>query len=235
MDLAIHLPPREEDAVSNSLRRLTEKIQDAGLADVGGFGMGGEFGYGAAFENDVFLMHPFCWCEGADCFWCGRSCGCESGYGHYLDGREVSKKEYETWNKTIQKPLPWDAVGRHKQYIRHWDSWKEEHPPPQTPEYTKAEEEFDAYIEERDRRSGTISKALIHTCGHKMFYDRKEDVWGKYAAAPYPTSAPHFWHKPSGARVWWYKWIGRDMIVSLGSSEWHVLIRECFDSIKAKP
>ena len=27
----------------------------------------GDLGYGQDFENDVFIMHPFYWCEGADC------------------------------------------------------------------------------------------------------------------------------------------------------------------------
>ena len=27
--------------------------------------------YGTLFENDVFMMHPFCWCEQDDCPWCG--------------------------------------------------------------------------------------------------------------------------------------------------------------------
>ena len=27
--------------------------------------------YGVEHENDVFMMHPFCWCERQDCPWCG--------------------------------------------------------------------------------------------------------------------------------------------------------------------
>ncbi len=26
--------------------------------------------YGTRFENDVFMMHPYCWCEKKDCPWC---------------------------------------------------------------------------------------------------------------------------------------------------------------------
>ena len=26
--------------------------------------------YGAVFENDIFMMHPFCWCDREDCPWC---------------------------------------------------------------------------------------------------------------------------------------------------------------------
>ena len=27
--------------------------------------------YGVDYEDDVFMMHPFCWCEKDDCLWCG--------------------------------------------------------------------------------------------------------------------------------------------------------------------
>jgi hypothetical protein len=39
----------------------------------GGAGLGGENGYGIDFENDVFMMHPYCWCEKYDCPWCAES------------------------------------------------------------------------------------------------------------------------------------------------------------------
>lgn len=32
--------------------------------------LGGEFGYGQDYENEVFKMHPFCWCEKDDCGYC---------------------------------------------------------------------------------------------------------------------------------------------------------------------
>ena len=28
-------------------------------------------GYGTQFENDVFMMHNYCWCERSECPWCG--------------------------------------------------------------------------------------------------------------------------------------------------------------------
>lgn len=37
----------------------------------GGGLLGGEFGYGVDFENDTFMMKPFCWCDKDDeCLWC---------------------------------------------------------------------------------------------------------------------------------------------------------------------
>lgn len=28
-------------------------------------------GYGIEYENEVFMMHPYCWCEQDECKWCG--------------------------------------------------------------------------------------------------------------------------------------------------------------------
>lgn len=52
-----------------------------GLEHQGGI-LGGEWGYGVEYENDTFMMHPYCWCERGDCLWC-CSCECE---GHWDTG-----------------------------------------------------------------------------------------------------------------------------------------------------
>lgn len=70
MSLQIVLPERSEDAVSDGLRELTAAIYRASPAMDQGYGLGGENGYGANYENDVFMMHRFCWCEREDCPWC---------------------------------------------------------------------------------------------------------------------------------------------------------------------
>lgn len=46
---------------------------------------------------------------------------------------------------------------------------------------------------------------------------------------------PNFWHKKSGLKVWWYKYIGRDMEVNmkLSESEIHGVYNDCIDSIKS--
>lgn len=215
----VFVPAAEDDAISVSLRLLTQQLIARGHGEGGG-GFGGEFGYGVEFENDVFMMHPFCWCERDDCLWCGGSCGCAEPYrvGRHLDGRRVSDEEYEAWHATIEKPLPWKATNaKHgtKEYRRHQDA-------------------FDAYIEERDRRSGRIWPPVVHVCGRGMFYSRHEEIWAVYSPKPYPHSAPHFWHKASGLRVWWYKYIGRDMHAYVDSeSPLRAVIEDCLCSIGA--
>jgi hypothetical protein len=56
--------------------------------------LGGEFGYGAVYENAVFEMHPYCWCERDDCPWCANCLCPDSAYHHFVDGKEVSDEEF---------------------------------------------------------------------------------------------------------------------------------------------
>jgi len=57
-------------SISNKLYDLTEQISKKTKTELSGGFLGGEFGYGAYYENDVFMMHPFCWCEKDYCGWC---------------------------------------------------------------------------------------------------------------------------------------------------------------------
>lgn len=75
-DIILIVPAVSDDKISGDLVHLTEILMNQGAETTGGF-LGGEYGYGAFFENDVFMMHPFCWCERDDCLWC---LGCECEY-----------------------------------------------------------------------------------------------------------------------------------------------------------
>jgi hypothetical protein len=85
----MQLPAASEGRICNDLVDLTEALSNTG-ADISSGLLGGEFGYGAYFENDIFMMHPFCWCEGDDCDWC-ISCDCDDDAWRYFlaDGSEV--------------------------------------------------------------------------------------------------------------------------------------------------
>jgi hypothetical protein len=139
-NVAIYTPETSDDDVSRLLVDLTECICKH-TGDETGYGLGGRFGYGENFENDVFMMHRFCWCERADCPWC-RDCECE----------------YDS-----------DA----ERVVKQCDNCKNSEP-----------------------------------------------------------RAPNFLHKPSGAEVRWYKWIGRSMEVSDG--DWPKIIAECIASLAVK-
>lgn len=60
-EVQIVLPPRDRDFLSESLRMLTRAICEAHPEIEGGYGLGGEFGYGETFENDVFSMQRYYW------------------------------------------------------------------------------------------------------------------------------------------------------------------------------
>jgi hypothetical protein len=131
--IEIILPERADDELSKRLSELTSLLDPDQS-----YGLGGPDGYGANFENDVFMMHRFCWCEGADCPWCG-GCECDAS----------------------------DELGMIRGY-------------------------------------GTAGIEVGGTCA----YCRGEHHSDKGAVAG--KGAPNFWHKPTGFKVWWYKWIGRD-------------------------
>ena len=69
--------------------------------------------------------------------------------------------------------------------------------------------EWDSRVAERNRRLKQVWPARVHSCEPAgMMADReRSDTW-------LPSqSAPNFWHKPSGFKVWWYKYIGRSVEV----------------------
>ena len=87
-----------ETLISDDLRHLTELLDNTGREASHGF-LGGEWGYGAAFENDVFMMHPYCWCERAECPWC-RSCECDVDENTF----EVTKECANCIDKLKEEP-----------------------------------------------------------------------------------------------------------------------------------
>lgn len=106
-EIIVHLPPISDDQVSHDLVWLTEHLMKTQGAETSGGFLGGEFGYGAYFENDVFMMHPYCWCEQDDCPWCiGCECGDEArrylikGPGEYI---EVA---WEAWRDAYDPERP---------------------------------------------------------------------------------------------------------------------------------
>lgn len=72
IDIQIIIPKGAETDIEMALVKLTEALaKKKGLG--GGFGLGGENGYGAEYENEIFMMHPFCWCDKDDCRWCAKN------------------------------------------------------------------------------------------------------------------------------------------------------------------
>lgn len=214
--IQIILPPNAESSsefVSKALYGLSKKLITNLYPDRRGAGLfGGEFGYGADHESDVFMMHHYCWCEKDECLWCG-GCGCNSDKAEYfLDGVRIF--DWLAANDSIVASYPSDVA----KYG--------------TPEYEKAKTEFDRSIEERNRRLKTFYPKVEHHCEPKGLMENRPygNDWRP------KQSAPHFWHKATGFKVWWYKWIGRDMELSQKRTDAEIkrIIVECLFSINAK-
>ena len=89
----VTIAPANDDTVSEGLRAITRALEDAGFQPSGG-ALGGRDGYGAYYENDVFGMHPYCWCERDDCPWCA-ACSCpEDTWTYTLNGQPVTGEEF---------------------------------------------------------------------------------------------------------------------------------------------
>lgn len=113
--IEIHLPPVSNGQVSHDLIWLTEHLMKTQNAETSGGFLGGEFGYGAYFENDVFTMHPFCWCDRDDCPWClGCTCG-DDAHRWYVRGvNEYIEVDFEVWRQAYN---PDDPTARRDQSV----------------------------------------------------------------------------------------------------------------------
>ncbi len=103
--IEIIVPPRASTGIGLDLIALTEyldaKVPDC---DAKSFGLGGEYGYGSNYENDVFMIHRFCWCDKMGCPWCD---GDAPNFLHKASGLSIK------WYKWI---------GRSMEYSRKIDA-----------------------------------------------------------------------------------------------------------------
>jgi len=86
----------DADALSKGLYLLTEVLIRGLLPEERGGGLGGEFGYGANYENAVFMLHRYCWCEKPHCNWCS---GKSPNFRHKQSGLEIK------WYKWIGRSM----------------------------------------------------------------------------------------------------------------------------------
>lgn len=127
VEIKIVLPPCSDDEVSEGLRRLTRAIHESGKADGerGGL-LGGEWGYGANFENETFMIHRYCWCEEETCPWCAGDAGPFGSHGmhayydtgnttapnflHKASGSKVWWYKYIGRGMEMDIKMPWPAI-----------------------------------------------------------------------------------------------------------------------------
>jgi hypothetical protein len=191
-----------EGTLGEALRLLTYAILEMTQED-DFYGMGGPGGYGANFENDTFLMHRFCWCEGEDCLWCGGS-GCQVEHQHDEHRTGCYQDRLEALKRQLGEREEWD--GR-----EYWH----------VPFGSRNRDAYNAAKQSLCSELGcdySLGNEVHCTCGGdaewRARYAACQCDWhlgrGIYRFGP-AKDAPHFWHKESGVQVRWYKWIGRDM------------------------
>lgn len=223
--MQMFVPRAEGDALSVSLRLLTQQLIAHGHGESGG-GFGGTFGYGVEFENDVFLMHPFCWCEREDCLWCGGS-GCQGEDEPRQPHRDGCYQVHLQAFAREHGELLGVYSGREHWYV---------------PYGSRHRKRYDAFKKRLCAELGLDFKHgnEVHcSCGvnaeWKQRYDACQCDWhsgrGVFRFGP-AASAPHFWHKASGLQVSWYKYIGRDNEVSGADGKLlRDIVEDCLRSI----
>lgn len=176
-----------------------------------GVGFGEEGGwnakYGADYENDVFLMKRYCWCERDDCPWC-------AGCGAFEDACRACSVDHHAVdcfrNVLSAQKASWDAAHPKAAY----DPQQKAHSAlnlalrqarrlPESP----YQWECDCGGEARGEAARDAEGCDYHK-GVGMF--ARFAPWTHDGGRRY-YDPPNFWFKPDNFRVTWYKYIGRDM------------------------
>ena len=219
MSIEIVLPPISDDQVSNDLRHLTKAIKQlTGEDNVYGI-LGGEFGYGEEFKNEVFEMHPFYW---GDC-----TCGFDD---KEYDLSKTLSHEGHCYQTEVNQRL--EAEG----FKVDADGWLED------------EGDFDLDLSQKyHERKSQVSMEVAQKYGLPEIglyvhctcsYRQSEQEW--YAENDHipecPIVVPNFRHFESDFQVSWYKYIGRGMEVNkdLTMKQWASIVEECLLSLKSQ-
>lgn len=222
-DVEIITPGWDDDQLTADLRALTRDLcaMDPSLGGV--IGLGGEDGYGANFENEVFVMRRYYWGD-CDCGADERSEVWHAAHPHGADcfREELHRRfaEYDEssgYNAAEAARLDPDCVVETVEQLDFGVITRRD----MTPKGEAAHRLWSNAHDARNKAHSEMTRDLYRerglppspyqwlcTCG-------VDDLAKAYFATEghYPTCAlelPNFRHKQSGVEVRWYKWIGRD-------------------------
>lgn len=174
--------------------------------------------YGTDYENDVFLMKRFCWCDReGECPWC-------TGCGAYEDTCEAcliaSDHRIDCYQQELSRRQK--AAG-----LSYMDHEKGEFMFRDGPGDFKRDGEIMEQLA-KERSLPHFGMAVHCDCGadkegerlrsegHGCDYHHGRGIFARFE--PYQHiqdrnyyDPPNFWFKPTDFRLTWYKYIGRDM------------------------
>jgi len=187
--------------LSEQLAKLNPENQAHGL-------LGGEYGYGQEFSNDVFEMHPYYWGE------------CECGF------EKRWNKEYEKFHQLSKHSMgcyqnAYRNITEKYHFIRH----KEKHDAA-----VKA-------LCEKHKVSYPEGSAVHCTCGYEGMFEKWNKTMGDHDPSCRIVLA-NFVYKEPGKEllIFWYKYMGRGMSMNreLSQDQWYRIIKRCKDSLNEK-
>lgn len=237
--IQIIVPKTDSDELSSGLRRLVRAIGDKAPDDVCHGLLGGDDGYGANIETDVFVMSPQYW---GDCT-CGR---CEE------DEKWCNENPHKPdcyW--VLQDDYPNKAALEH---AREAALQKRNELPWSGKAYDAAQAAVDRACSANDKAHQEHRRALcqrfdiawddgrgsaVHcTCDFReAFADwLKSKGWAELGhSADCKVVLPNFVYKPTNFTVDWYKWIGRDTTVRSGAVDSiYRMVEHCIASLSPK-
>jgi hypothetical protein len=230
---------KDADILSQGLYALSEFII-RGLPDTPhGCGcLGGTYGYGPKYENDIFAMRPDymdakCTCgfrEIAEAWHEAHphsdSCYHTEVYRIDFDDHEARRKCDESCVKRDKFPWLSKEADEVQKEVEYWSN--------------KHRKWQDSVLKKLCKKHSIPWNkgygCMVHCdCGQEelreKFFEENNHI---------PTCElvlPNFYHKKSGLEVRWYKWIGRDMEINrdkITVGEVIPILKECFDSLPAE-
>lgn len=97
--ITVIIPRGATTYIDNGLVKITKAIAKKHPELVAQGLLGGEYGYGACYQNWTFSMHPFCWCEKDSCPFCNDGAMPNFYYG------DIKKDLHIKWYKYIGRDM----------------------------------------------------------------------------------------------------------------------------------
>lgn len=203
-DIAYLWDEVDDDLVSRMMIAITKKIHESGSEIVVQGVLGGEFGYGAHYKNDVFEMRPFYW---GDC-----RCDYEDALAKWEEENDHDKDCYQT----IFRAMHYKEDGYE---YKDGHGWNDECGCVET-------------VYKMFKINPNTPGSYVHcTCMYSIKWDNFNKTIAHSDICE--VDKPNFKHYNSGIEIEWYKYIGRSMDYDndVDGNTFVEMFKECMESI----